>query len=52
MFDTYGTIEINKQSVDIEKLSIEDLKKYSKLIDEKEKQVITKQNEYLSQLLG
>lgn len=52
MFDTYGTININNQNIEIEKLSIEELTKYSKMLDEKENRVIAKQNEYLSQLIG
>ena len=50
LFTNY--ININNQNIEIEKLSIEELTKYSKMLDEKENRVIAKQNEYLSQLIG
>lgn len=52
MFDTYGTININNKNIEIEKLSIEELTKYSKMLEEQENKIITNQNEYLAQLLG
>ena len=53
MFDNdYGKINIDGSSLEIDKLSIEELKKYLEICNTKEKELIEKQNEYLSQLLG
>lgn len=53
MFENdYGTINIQGQEVKINKLSIEELKKYLDIINTKEQNIIKQQNEYLSQLVG
>ena len=52
MFDIYGTIDVKGQSIEIDKLSIEELKKYLNLFNDKKTNIINKQNEYLSQLIG
>ena len=51
MFEKYGTINIEGQNVDIDKLSVEEIKKCLIIVKEKEQKIIDKQNEYLSQLV-
>lgn len=51
MFDDYGSIIIKGQSVSIEKLTIEELEEYLKTLNQQEKELIAKQNEYLSKLI-
>ena len=52
MFEKYGSINIQGQNIEIEKLSVEEIRKYLEIVNDKEKQLIVKQNEYLSQLIG
>ncbi len=52
MFDDYGLIKIEGRDVKIDKLSIQELKKYLDICNDKENDIIKKQNEYLSQLIG
>lgn len=52
MFEKYGSISIENQSVDIDKLSTEEIRKYLEIVNGKEKQLIVEQNEYLSKLIG
>ena len=52
MFEKYGTINIEGQNVNIDKLPIEEIKKYLIIVNEKEQKIISQQNEYLSQMIG
>ena len=47
MFDDYGLIKVEGRDVKIDKL-----KKYLDICNDKENDIIKKQNEYLSQLIG
>ena len=48
----YGDLNIEGRKVDIEKTAILELKKYLEQLDKKEKKLIEKQNQYLSEILN
>jgi len=51
MFEKYGTLNIEGKNVEIEKLSVEEIKQYLGIVKEKEQKIIDQQNKYLSQLI-
>ena len=51
MFDNSKKIEINGNIVDIEKLNIDELKRYLEEMNNKRKKIIENQNDYLSKII-
>ena len=47
----YGSIYLNGMSIEIDKVSVIDLKKYLKELEQKQKECIEQQNNYLSQII-
>lgn len=47
----YGNVHIEGKSINIEKIPIEELNKYLKILKHNQEKLIEKQNQYLSQIL-
>lgn len=47
----YGDIHIDGMCIDIEKKSIQELKKYTEKLETQKNNLVDQQNEYLSQIL-
>ncbi len=48
----YGNIHVNDMSIDIEKTNINELNGYLKELEIKRMEIIKKQNDYLSKIIG